>query len=86
MVAACIIQETIYKINLGQKLFGSLWLLYDRMHSWLFDRILPTAAVKMVNQSRINETYSLMICPTLSLSLSLLHDLKLTYIRVGGDM
>jgi hypothetical protein len=30
------------------KVFGSLWLLHNRMHSWLFVRILPTAAVTMV--------------------------------------
>jgi hypothetical protein len=41
-------------------LFGSLWLLHDRMHRWLFDSIIPTAAVKMVDKSRIKETYSLM--------------------------
>jgi hypothetical protein len=32
---------------LDQKVFG-FWLLHNRMHSWLFVRILPTAAVKMV--------------------------------------
>jgi hypothetical protein len=56
------------------------------MHSWLFDRIIPTAAVKMVDKSRINETYSLMKFSTLSLSLSLLHDSKSTCIIVKGDM
>jgi hypothetical protein len=47
--------------KLGQKLFGCMWLLHDRMHSWLFQviRILHIAAVKMVHKSRINETYSL---------------------------
>jgi hypothetical protein len=50
----------------GPKVIGSLWLLHDRMHSWLFVRILPTAVVKMVNKSQINETYSLMKFSTLS--------------------
>ena len=54
------------------------------MHSWLFVRILPTAVVKMVDQSQINEAYSLMKFSILSLSLSLLHDLKSTCIQVRG--
>jgi hypothetical protein len=32
VVAVCIIQEIIQGINMGQKIFGSLWLLHDRMH------------------------------------------------------
>jgi hypothetical protein len=86
MVAVCFIQEIIYRIHLGEKLFGSLLQLHDRMHSWLFVRILPTAVVKMVEKSRIHETYSLMNFSTLSLTLILLHDLKLTCIGVRGDM
>jgi hypothetical protein len=42
---------------------GSLWLLHDRMHSCLPVKILPTAVVKMVHKSQINETYSLMNFP-----------------------
>jgi hypothetical protein len=38
----------------------SLWLLHDRENNCLFVRILPTAAVKMVDKSWINETYFLM--------------------------
>jgi hypothetical protein len=86
MVAVYIIQEIMLEIHLGQKLFGSLWLLHDRMQSWLLVRILPTSAVKMVNKSRINETYSFMKFSTLSLSLSLLHDSKMTCIQVREDM
>jgi hypothetical protein len=51
MVAQYIIQEIICRIHLGQKLFGSLWLLHDRMHSWVFVRILPTAVVKMIDKA-----------------------------------
>jgi hypothetical protein len=29
------------------------------MHSWLFVRILPTDTMKMVDKSRINETWKL---------------------------
>jgi hypothetical protein len=36
------------KNSLGQDLFGSLWLLHDKMHSWLFVRMLPTAMVKII--------------------------------------
>jgi hypothetical protein len=49
-------------------------------------RILPLAAVKMVDKSRINETYSLMIFSTLSLSLSLLHDSKSICVRKSCKM
>jgi hypothetical protein len=80
LTALCIIQEIIWGIHLGQKLFGSLWLLHDRMHSWVFVRILPTTVVKMVDKSLINETYSLMKFSNLSLSLSLLHDSESTCI------
>ena len=57
MIAVCVIQ-IIYKIHSGEKLFGSLWQRHDRMHYLLFVRILPTATVKMINRSQINETYS----------------------------
>jgi hypothetical protein len=30
-VAVCIVQEIIYRIHLGQTLFGSLWLLHNRI-------------------------------------------------------
>jgi hypothetical protein len=38
--------------------------------------IFPKAVIKMVDKSRINETYSLMKNSILSLTLILLHDLK----------
>jgi hypothetical protein len=60
MVAACVMQEIIYEIHLGQMLFGSLWQQHDRMCCWLFIRILSTSTVKMFDKSWINETFSLM--------------------------
>jgi hypothetical protein len=50
---------------------NAIWISVAAMHSWLFVRILSTAAVKMVDKSQTNETYSLLNFPTLSLSLSL---------------
>jgi hypothetical protein len=82
----CIWQEIIQEINLGQNLFGSLLQLHDGMHCWKFARIIPTATMKLVDKSRINETYSLMKFSILSLSLSLLHDLKSTCIGVRESM
>ena len=58
MVAVCFIQEIIYRIHLGEKLFGSLLQLHDRMHSWLFVRILPE---QMVERSLINELINIYI-------------------------
>ena len=46
------------------------------MHCWLFVSFLPTALVKMVHKSHINESYSLMTFSILILTLSLLHDPK----------
>jgi len=78
--------EIIKGFYLGQKLFGSLQQLHNQMHLWIFALLLPTATVKVVDKSRINETYSLMKFSILSLSLSLLHDSKSTCIGVRESM
>jgi hypothetical protein len=44
----------------GEKFFKSLWQLCNLMHSWMFGKIHPTALLKMVDKSLIDETYSLM--------------------------
>ena len=78
--------EIIKGFYLGQKLFGSLWQLHNQMHLWIFAWLLPTATVKVVDKSRINETYSLMKFSSLSMSLRSLHASKLTCIQVRGEM
>jgi len=82
----CRTWEIIKGFYLAQELFGSLWPLHNLMHRWMFARILPTAPMKMVDKSRINETYSLMKISILSVSLRSPHASKATCMRVRGDV
>ena len=82
----CRTWEIFKGFYLGQELFGSLWPLHNLMYHWMFARILPTAPMKMVDKSRINETYSLMKFSILSVSLRSPNASKATCRRVRGGM